>query len=314
MHAIAVESFGTEPQLMDLPKPQPGPGQVRVKLEASGINPIDWRIADGMLKDRLPHRFPLILGIDGVGIIDAIGEGVRRFTPGTRVVGQFLFGQVGEGCHAEYAILHEDATLVPCPETVSISQAAALPTAGITALQLSQRLDLAPRSTVLIIGATGGVGSFLTQLAVMKGLRVIATARQDAQSHMRALGASETLDYQTLSIDSWLDEHYPKGVDALVDLTSDAVTFSRYTSHVRSTGIALSTIWSAQDSQLTERELRGGNFETKATAEDLSLMLASVAAGKLKVTIERQIPLVDAAKALTTNRNGGARGKSVIII
>nr|WP_232020791.1 alcohol dehydrogenase catalytic domain-containing protein [Serratia quinivorans] len=90
---------------MNLPKPQPGPGQVLVKLETSGINPINWQIAEGMLKDVLPHVFPLTLGVDGVGVIEAIGEGVRRFKEGACMVGQFLFGQAGEGCHAEYAVI-----------------------------------------------------------------------------------------------------------------------------------------------------------------------------------------------------------------
>lgn len=313
MQAIAVESFGATPTLMTLPTPQPARGQLLVKLEASGINPIDWRIAQGMLKDRVPHVFPLIMGVDGVGTVASVGADVQRFQVGDRVVGQFLFGQAGNGSHADYAVLNEEATLVLCPETVEAVQAAALPTAGITALQLSQRLDIAPGGTVLIIGATGGVGTFLTQWAVMKGLRVIATANQDAQAHMRALGAVETLDYHQTPIDAWLAAHSPHGVDALVDLVSDSTDFARYVTHVRRGGVALSSVWAAQEQSLAARDIRGGNFEVRATANDLGIVLTAVASGKLKVTIDQTMPLAQGAEALLANRAGGARGKTILV-
>lgn len=313
MQAIAVESLDTAPTLMTLPKPQPAHGQVLVRLEASGINPIDWRIAQGMLKDRLPHVFPLVLGIDGVGTVTEIGDGVQRFKVGDRVVGQFLFGQVGNGSHAEYAVLSEEATLTLCPETIDSPQAAAVPTAAITALQLSQRLDIVPGGTLLIVGATGGVGTFLTQWAVMKGLRVAVTANQDAQAHMRGLGAVETLDYHSSPIEDWLAVNYPKGIDGLVDLVSDAADFSRYAAHVRRGGVALSTVWSAEEERLAEDEIRGGNFEVRATTKDLDVVLAAVASGKLKVTIDRVVSLAEGVAALSANRSGGARGKTVIV-
>ncbi|BEN39859.1 NADP-dependent oxidoreductase [Serratia nevei] len=313
MQAIAVESFGATPTLMTASIPQPAPGQLLVKLEASGVNPIDWRIAQGMLKDRVPHVFPLIMGVDGVGTVIAVGADVQRFQVGDRVVGQFLFGQVGNGSHAEYAVLNENATLALCPGAVEVIQAAALPTAGITALQLSQRLDVAPGGTVLIIGATGGVGTFLTQWAVMKGLRVIATANQDAQTHMRALGAVETLDYHQTSIETWLTTHYPQGVDAMVDLVSDGADFARNAAHVRRGGVALSSVWAAQEEHLAACEIRGGNFDVRTTAEDLEIVLTAVASGKLKVTIDRVIPLAQGAEALSANRSGGARGKTILV-
>ncbi|HAY0630481.1 TPA: NADP-dependent oxidoreductase [Serratia marcescens] len=313
MQAIAVESFGATPTLMTVPVPRPARGQLLVKLEASGINPIDWRIAQGMLKDRVPHVFPLVMGVDGVGTVTEVGADVQRFHVGDRVVGQFLFGQVGNGSHADYAVLNEDATLVLCPETIRSTQAAALPTAGITALQISRRLDIAPGGDVLIIGATGGVGTFLTQWAVMKGLRVIATANQDAQAYMRTLGAVETLDYHQTPTEAWLAAHYPQGVDALVDLVSDGADFARYAAHVRQGGVALSSVWSAQEENLAERDIHGGNFEVRTTANDLDIVLTAVSSGKLKVTIDRIVPLTEGAEALSANRSGGARGKTILV-
>lgn len=155
MKAVAVNAFGTAPVLMDLVRPVPEAGQILVKLQASGLNPFDWRVGDGILKGKIPHLFPLILGVDGAGVVEAIGADVQRFKPGDRVLGQFLFGRAGQGSYADYAVIDQNAVLSRYPQTLPATLAAALPTAGITALQLSQRLDLAPGSTVLIVGATG---------------------------------------------------------------------------------------------------------------------------------------------------------------
>ncbi|NTZ88997.1 NADP-dependent oxidoreductase [Burkholderia metallica] len=314
MQSVAVNAFGATPELVEIPQPVPQAGQVLVKLEASGLNPFDWRLGDGILKDKLPHTFPLVLGVDGAGVIEATGVDVRRFKVGDRVVGQFLSGRVGEGSFAEYAVIDENAVLSLYPNMLAAASAAALPTAGITALQLCQALDLPPGSTVLIVGATGGVGSFLTQLAAMKGLRVIATATNDAAAQMRALGAVATLDYRATAVDRWIDEHFPERIDGLVDLVSDASAFAAHLSLVRRGGIALSTVWSAQADELDQRGIAGGNFEVRATARDLDVLVTAAVAGKLTVRIDRQITLADVPAALAANRAGGARGKTVVVM
>ncbi|AZE31610.1 NADP-dependent oxidoreductase [Pseudomonas chlororaphis] len=314
MQSVAVGAFGAAPALIKIAKPVPQAGQVLVRLQASGLNPFDWRLGDGILKDKLPHSFPLVLGVDGAGVIEATGPGVRRFKAGDQVVGQFLFGRVGEGSFADYAVIDENAVLSHYPNTLTATSAAALPTAGITALQLCQRLDLPVGSTVLIVGATGGVGSFLTQLAVMKGLRVIATATHDAAAQMRALGAGATLDYHETTLERWVNEHVPERIDGLVDLVSDATVFTAHLALVRRGGVALSTVWSAQADELDKRGITGGNFEIKATTQDLDVLVTAVAAGKLAVRIDRQISLADVPAALAANRAGGARGKTVVVM
>lgn len=314
MKAVAVNAFGTAPVLMDLARPVPEAGQILVKLQASGLNPFDWRVGDGILKGKIPHLFPLILGVDGAGVVEAIGADVQRFKPGDQVLGQFLFGRAGQGSYADYAVIDQNAVLSRYPQTLPATLAAALPTAGITALQLSQRLDLAPGSTVLIVGATGGVGSFLTQLATMNELRVIATASGGAAERMRVLGAVKTLDYHATPIDQWIGTHYPEGVDALVDLVSDAAGFALHASFVKTGGVALSTVWSARADELLARGIKGGNFEVKATSADLDLLVRTAVAGELSIPVERQITLAQVPAALAENRAGGARGKTVVVL
>lgn len=152
MQTVAVGVFGATPELMEIAKPVPQAGQVLVKLQASGLNPFDWRLGDGILKDKLPHSFPLVLGVDGAGVIEATGPDVRRFQAGDQGVGQFLFVRVGEGSFADYAVINEDAVLSLYPHTLAVTSAAVLPTSGITALQLCQSLDLPLGST----GVGGG--------------------------------------------------------------------------------------------------------------------------------------------------------------
>ncbi|PCE23694.1 hypothetical protein BWP39_28855 [Paraburkholderia acidicola] len=299
---------------MELPVPVARARQVLVRLEASGVNPIDWRIGDGEFEGRLPHVFPLVLGVDGAGVVEAVGRGVQRFKIGDRVVGRFLFGYVGGGSYAEYAAVHEDAVLTTYPASLGPGCAAALPTAGITALQLSRRLDLAPGSKVLIVGATGGVGMFLIQLAVMKGLRVIATAAPDAHAHLRALGVAALIDYRAQPVVEWLDGHFVNGVDGLVDLVSEAPVFAQHVEHVRAGGIALSTVGAARENELASCWIRGGNFEVNPTTKDLAIVLTAVASGQMKVEVEREVPLAQALIALEASRTGGARGKTVIVM
>src|SRR5579863_2950848 len=107
MRAIAVRQLGEVPEMMDLPKPTPGPGEILVKLRAAGVNPFDWKIIDGVAEAGRPHVFPLILGVDGAGTIEAVGSEVKTFAVGDGVYGQFLHSPVGIGTYAEYVIAPE---------------------------------------------------------------------------------------------------------------------------------------------------------------------------------------------------------------
>ncbi|MCP2276354.1 NADP-dependent oxidoreductase [Nocardia amikacinitolerans] len=311
MRAIVIRKFGEPVEPAEMPEPEPGAQAVKVQLDAAGVNPFDLKMAKGILEGRMPHDFPAILGVDGAGSIAAVGPGVTKFEIGDRVVGKFLVPPAGHGSFAEFSVLPEDATLVPIPESVTTMAAAALPTAGVTAQDLVDAAQIRPGQKVLIVGATGGVGSFLVQLANMAGAHVIATARGDAADQMARLGAAETVDYTRASVADSVRSTEPGGIDVLFDLVSAPEALAPLTELVRAGGAVYTTVFSADEAALRERGLRGGNFESKGRAPELTRLLDRVAAGDVVVPIDATVPLEEAPAVLGAT---GARGKTVLAI
>src|SRR5580704_331320 len=201
MRAISVNEYGAAPALTDVPDPRPQQGQVLIKVEAAGINPMDRTIADGAWKEMMPASFPLILGADLAGVVEAVGEGAGRFLPGDQVFGQLLITPLGSaGTYAERVAVTQDAPLARLPKGLEPTIAAALPTAGGTALEIVESVEPLTGKTVLMVGAAGGVGSFATQLAANAGAQVIAVAPASADDRMRDYGAAETVDRTETSV------------------------------------------------------------------------------------------------------------------
>lgn len=169
MKAIAVKQLGATPEQVEIAKPSLQPGQILVKMAAAGLNPVDWRIADGMLEGKLPHVFPLVIGTDGAGVIEAVADDVTGFSVNERVAGKFMFGIVGAGSYAEYAAIDQRAVLAKVPDEVSLTKAAAMPIAAGTALKLVEKLQLPAGATLLVVGATGGLGVSLFNWPNVRG-------------------------------------------------------------------------------------------------------------------------------------------------
>src|SRR3954452_13495482 len=129
MRAVVITDFGADPVLMDRPEPEPGPGEVLVRVHAAGINPFDWKVIDGALRGVVDHPFPIVMGSDGAGVVEAVGSGVDDYRPGDRVYGQFMKVALGRGSYAEQVIAPADGKLAFIPEALSFEVAAALPTA-----------------------------------------------------------------------------------------------------------------------------------------------------------------------------------------
>src|SRR6478672_5290226 len=221
MRTIAVSEYGAGPAITELPRPEPGPGQVLIAVEAAGMNPMDMEIANGGWKDRTPATFPMVLGADLAGIVEEDGPGAVRFAPGDLVFGQLLIAPLGSaGTYAEYVAVSADAPLAGVPAGLDPVTAAALPTAGGTAAAIAESLAPLDGKTVLIVGAAGGVGSFLTQLAANGGANVDASAPLAEAGRMKRYGAAETIDRATPLPDAIARAH-PDGIDVLIDLASD---------------------------------------------------------------------------------------------
>ncbi|MEE6266834.1 NADP-dependent oxidoreductase [Streptomyces diastatochromogenes] len=313
MRAVAVNAFGADPQLMELPQPEPGPGEVLVRLAAAGLNPVDWKLADGMFGEAVHAKFPLVLGADGAGEVVAVGSGVRRFTVGDPVFGQFQRPDRGGGSYAEFAVADEGAIALAA-RSVTYATSAAVPTAGMTAYNLVEETRIGEGRQVLIVGATGGVGTFLTQIAAGRGAEVIATARPAKAELMRTLGAAETVDHTAGPIADQVLASRPDGVDVLIDMTSDAAGFVELTRTVRDGGVAVSLIGSADADVLTEHNLRGFNFVNRPSPQLLEILAGHLDAGRLTVLVGLEVPLEEAPEALAASRTGRAQGKTVLAI
>jgi NADPH:quinone reductase-like Zn-dependent oxidoreductase len=311
MRAIAVDRIKGEPRLMNLPQPKPKDDQLLVKVRVAGMNPFDWKLADGVMEGAMPSVLPLILGSDAAGVVSATGAMATHFVDGDRVFGQFFHAPVGEGTYAEFAVVPESGAVAKIPAGISDDVAAALPTAGMTALAMLDAMDLKAGSTVLIVGAAGGVGLFATQLAAARGV-AIATAGSEDRERLRRLGASEIVDYRADDIAAQVLRAHPNGIDALIDLVSDPAGFAKMTQLVVKGGCAFTTIGSADAQDLQKRGLKGGNFFLKAKRELLNRLAAMVERKLLEVPIAAAIGLDQAPAAIAAGRRGGSRGKTVI--
>jgi len=312
MRAVAVRRFRAQPEVMELPEPVPGPGELLVRVEFAGMNPFDWKIADGLFEGHRPHQFPLVLGVDACGTVESVGPQARRFQPGERIVGQFLHDPVGRGTYAERAIVPEGVGVIGAPARLPSDEAAALPTAGMTALAAVDSLNLGAGSTIVIAGASGGIGSFATQLVAARGMRVVALARQSSAVRLRSLGAEEVVDSTDPEARSLVRRTRPEGCDGLLDTMSDRLGFSRLAGLVRPGGVAVSTTFAADLGALTASGIRGVNVDLRPDATLMERLVREVAQNSLKVPLERRVSLVEAPAALEELKSGRGRGKTVV--
>ncbi|MCU1644881.1 MAG: NADP-dependent oxidoreductase [Nocardia sp.] len=313
MRAVTIADFGADPELIELPVPELGPTEILIRIEAAAVNPFDWKVIDGALKDFVPHTFPLILGNDAAGVVERAGADVTRFQPGDRVCGQFMSVRRGRGAYAEYAVAAETGFLAILPPELPFAVAAALPTAGMSAYNAVDATCAASGQTILINGATGGVGQFAVQFAAQRGLRVIATAGQDMADYLRELGAAEIVDRAQGNTVDQVQAAYPKGIDAVLDLVSGPADALRVADLLALDGIFISTVGGLDQEALTAKGVVGMNFSNKSSTELLETLVAMASSGTLRVRIDAEVPLAQVAATASDLRTRRARGKTVIL-
>ncbi|RAY11011.1 NADP-dependent oxidoreductase [Actinomadura craniellae] len=314
MQAIVVSGFGAVPEYVDLPEPEPGPNEILVRMHAAGYNPYDLKIVDGALKDLVEHRFPLIVGVDGAGVVEAVGEGVTRFMPGDRVYGRFQDPARGLGSYAEYSVVGVDGSVARMPEGLLFEQAAAVPTASATGFDLVEaaRLDVGQR--VLIVGASGGVGQAAVQFAAARGAHVIATATSDVAGFLRELGATEIVDHTAGPVPEQVLALHRDGLDAVLDMVTPPAGIEPLVNLLRPGGVIVSTIFSLNPDTLAARKIRGINLLSEPDAARLASLADLFDAGRLKIRLEALVPFQEAVDMLRNVHRHKARGKTVIEI
>jgi NADPH2:quinone reductase len=310
MKAVAVIKLGESARVVDLPAPEPGPGQLRVKLRAASVNPLDGKRAGGLYGE---PPLPFVPGVDGAGQVDAVGAGVTRFA-----VGEPVLGRLGDGGHGTFAgctVIGEDGVVAPIPDGLEYESMAALPLAGLTAMGVLGGLSLSPGDRVLVIGATGGVGIFLTQLAANAGLEVAATARPGFADRMKSFGARVTVDHTSAT--SICDQLMALGwgeIRALVDLAGAKETVDALTPLVTPGGKAISTAGGVDPEKLAARHITGSQYRGRPTADLLEELVAMVQHGDLVIQLERTLTLADGPWILEESRSNHMHGKTVLRI
>ncbi|GAA2375728.1 NADP-dependent oxidoreductase [Streptomyces cuspidosporus] len=306
MKAMALRRYGGPEDLewTDLPDPKVAPGEVLVRVKAAGVNPVDWKLAEGRLDAVMETGFPLIPGWDVAGVVEQVGFDVTEFAPGDEVFGYIRKDSAQFGAYAELVSAHV-RLLAPKPAVLTWEEAAGVPLAGLTAYQAIRRTGLQPHETVLVHGAAGGVGSFGVQIAAALGARVIATTSERNHDFVRSLGAVPVT--YGAGLRDRVREQAPQGVDAAVDFAGgDAVDVSLELLDEPS------RLASVVD---PEAAAKGGHYVwVRPDRADLAALAALADDGRLTVHLDRVLPLGDAAEAWRISQGGHTRGKLVLSV
>ncbi|MGA4670640.1 NADP-dependent oxidoreductase [Propionibacteriaceae bacterium Y1923] len=286
----------------DAPEPEVGPGEVRIAVKASSVNPVDWKIVAG--RPDMPVDFPATPGRDAAGVVESIGEGVVGWSVGDEVV---AYGHEGRGVRsggwAELMTVPADA-LGPKPATVTWDEAGTLPCAGLTAYQVNRLAEVGPGDTVLVHAAAGGVGHFAVQVARALGAsRVIGTASAPNHDFLRGLGA-EPVTYGEGLVER-VRELAPEGVDVVIDLVGGGVV--EQTLAVLAEGGRHASI---ADRQIVDH---GGRYlQVAADRADFTALGELIDAGRVGVVLAAVFELAEADRAVEQSQTRHVQGKIAI--
>ncbi len=309
MKAVVLPGFDQAPEVTELEVPEPGPGEVRVRVRAASINGFDVAVANSYLKGAMEHRFPVVLGKDFAGIVDAVGEGEADYAVGDRVFGVVVKDALGDGSFGEYVTVPTAIGIARIPDGVGFAEAAALGLAGTAAADSVAAADLQPGANVLVVGATGGVGQQAIQLAVRAGATVIATAHTGAEvDTVSELGATSVVDY-TGDVAEQIRTLFPGGLDAVLHFAGDPVSI---VSLVKPGGVLVSTLVQSAE-QVPAEGIRVAPIYAQTTTETLQGLAEAHAQGHARVTIQRVYDLDETPDALG-HFAAGTLGKLVISI
>jgi NADPH:quinone reductase-like Zn-dependent oxidoreductase len=302
MKAIQIQSYGG-PEVMDMvevARPKVSSHDVLIKVYASGVNPIDWKAREGHTK----HSLPFIPGWDVSGVVEETGTDVKEFKKGDEVYARP--DTKGDGSYAEY-VLSKDTELGHKPVTVDHITAAAIPLAGLTALQgLFTHGKLKKGQRILILGASGGVGSFAVQFAKTTGAYIIGTTSEQNLSYVRELGADEAIDYHKRGYENLIMH---------VDIVFDTIggEAQRNTLRLlRPGGILVTTLKVEDEEAFAKKGVYTTSMLAQSNQEDLEAIARFVDEGKIKPFIQKVFPLEKAADASKMSQEGHVRGKIVL--
>ncbi|MFH8760687.1 NADP-dependent oxidoreductase [Streptomyces atroolivaceus] len=297
MKKVSFAEFGGPDvlHLIDAEEPHAGPGRIRIAVRAAGVNPVDWRVREGQMLKAHPLELPAGVGLDAAGVVDEVGEGIEGIEAGDRVFGE------GSSTYAEFAVLSAWARM---PEGLTFQEAAGYPSVVETALRIIREVGVRPGQTLLVSGASGGVGSAVLQIARDRGIAVIGTAGAANQDYLRSLGA-----LATTYGDGWAERVRQLGrVDAALDLAGSGVIREL----VGLTGDPRKVISIAD----LDAPALGVRFSGVAGSVPDALAEAArlISLGRLHIPVQRSYTLAEAAAAHIDSQAGHSRGRRVMVL
>ncbi|WP_242919871.1 NADP-dependent oxidoreductase [Pontibacter liquoris] len=311
MKAALYDQFGGPDtiRLATIDVPEIQEGEVLVRIKGAGVNPVDHAVREGYLKDYLPTSFPVIPGWDMAGVVEDRGFSARRFEVGDEVYAYARRPVVHYGTFAEYIVLPE-SYLAKRPQSISWEEAAGIPLVGLTAYQsMFDAGNLQAGQTVLILGASGGVGSMAIQLAKAKGAQVAGVASEKNHAYMQELGADHTIDYRDNQVGEAVKKLFPDGVDLIFDCTSGE-TLTQSLQALKPSGKLVSILHHGEG---LDPKIQFTYVFVEPNARQLEALCQLAEAGKLQVHVSQTFPLEETAQALEQAHSLHTRGKLVIV-
>ncbi len=306
MKAVRIQNYGDVNALRheEIEIPCIADNEVLIKIIATTVNPVDWRIRDGYLKEMIPHALPLTLGWDVSGIIDQVGTAVKGLKIGDAV---YALADISrDGAYAEYIAINAASVTVK-PRTLSFSAAAALPMVGTTAWQaVIDKANIQKGQTILIHAGAGGVGSMAIQLAHWCGARVITTASKHHHELLYSLGADEVIDYNEVDFSRVVNN-----VDAVIDTLGGEVQTASWQT-LKPGGILVSLAQPVDEDEASSQGLRATFLFVQPSATILAQLAELADQGVVRPVIDSEYRLADIAMAQTKNETGHACGKIVV--
>ncbi|MDR6974304.1 NADPH:quinone reductase-like Zn-dependent oxidoreductase [Streptomyces sp. 3330] len=308
MKALVARSYGPleELEFTDLPTPVPGPGQLLVRMEAASINAVDKVLVTGSMREAIPATHPFVPGVDISGTVEAVGEGSTRFVVGDPVI---AWNSIPSGALAEYALISDAPSAARRPAALTPAQGAALPTGALTAAALLDITRVPLHGSVLIVGASGGVGSFTVQLAKRAGLTVLAGGRDSDSDFLHRLGADHTLDYRAGDLAQAAHRLVPGGVDAVIDLAHAGPALATTAAAAKPGGRLVSPLGGPA---AFDREVSAAYGGTRAPEGRLEALAAQAARGTLRIEIDSDYSFGQARQALLDYAANHIRGKVTV--
>jgi NADPH:quinone reductase-like Zn-dependent oxidoreductase len=311
-----LESFEGSPSIVEIAKPEPGEDELLVRVVAAAINPADVAIGKGLFKGRYEHEFPVTLGRDFAGVVEAVGTKVASYAVGDEVFGFVATSTdqvVHAGSFADYIVVAETSAVAIKPPEISFAVAAALPLSGTVSLLAVDAVCSESDGPIVIAGATGGVGRYTVALAAERGAVVIATGLPADEQDLLALGASEVVDY-TEDVAAAIRLKHPDGVAGLIYLLHPPTNFSSIAALVRTGGNIATTVHAADVDALAAEGITAANLVAASDPLFIERLGELARSGVIKPQIECTYPLEGVTEGFLHIAGGTARGKLSVAV